>query len=144
MRFGIDCIKNLLDVRELEVTYSTDVSRLRRDAQASALARGADSQNAETYAIRNATVLTMNHGIFEDDLLQSATIVIQGGVIQTVGPSGKVEIPDGATVLEAQGSFVVPGFIDVHAHWNGFGSTFPSKSWELQTFLAYGVTTMHK
>jgi len=40
--------------------------------------------------------------------------------------------------------YVVPGFIDSHAHWSGFGSSYPAKSWEMQTFLAYGVTTLHK
>lgn len=40
--------------------------------------------------------------------------------------------------------FVVPGYIDVHAHWEGFGHYFPSRSWEMETFLAYGVTTLHK
>jgi hypothetical protein len=36
------------------------------------------------------------------------------------------------------------GFIDVHAHWNGFASWYPARSWEHETFLAYGVTTVHK
>lgn len=40
--------------------------------------------------------------------------------------------------------FVVPGFIDVHSHWGGYIVPFPAKSWEMQSFLAYGVTTMHK
>lgn len=39
---------------------------------------------------------------------------------------------------------IIPGFIDVHAHWNGFASRYPARSWELETFLAYGVTTLHK
>ncbi|KAL5533836.1 hypothetical protein ACEPAG_296 [Sanghuangporus baumii] len=143
MRFGIDCIKNLLDIRELEATYSTDIARLKHDAKAVARSRGADARDAEVYAISNATILSMNHGTLEDDLLDSANIIIRGGIIEAVGPSSEVEIPHGATILEAQGAFIVPGFIDVHAHWNGFGSSFPSKSWELQTFLAYGVTTLH-
>lgn len=41
-------------------------------------------------------------------------------------------------------AFVVPGFIDVHAHWEGFADLYPAKSWEMETFLAYGVTTLHK
>ena len=40
--------------------------------------------------------------------------------------------------------FIVPGFIDVHAHWNGYVTTYPARSWEMETFLAYGVTTLHK
>ena len=40
--------------------------------------------------------------------------------------------------------YITPGFIDVHAHWNGFADFFAASSWELETFLAYGVTTLHK
>jgi N-acyl-D-aspartate/D-glutamate deacylase len=40
--------------------------------------------------------------------------------------------------------YVIPGFIDVHAHWEGYSDRFPAKSWEMQTFLAYGITTLHK
>lgn len=40
--------------------------------------------------------------------------------------------------------FITPGFIDVHAHWAGFSTIYPAKSWEMETFLAYGVTTLHK
>jgi hypothetical protein len=38
---------------------------------------------------------------------------------------------------------VIPGFVDVHAHWNGHTNLYPAKSWELEAFLAYGVTTLH-
>ena len=39
---------------------------------------------------------------------------------------------------------VIPGFVDVHAHWEGFSNYYPARSWEMETFLAYGVTTLHK
>ena len=47
-------------------------------------------------------------------------------------------------VLTMAIGFVIPGFIDVHAHWEGFSDRFPAKSWEMETFLAYGITTLHK
>ena len=30
-----------------------------------------------------------------------------------------VECPAGATTIEVGGGVIVPGYIDVHAHWNG-------------------------
>jgi len=33
--------------------------------------------------------------------------------------------------------FVLPGFIDAHAHWGGYTSVYPASSWELLVFLAY-------
>ena len=46
--------------------------------------------------------------------------------------------------LRAVIAFVIPGFFDAHAHWNAPYTRYPAKSWEMQTFLAYGVTSMHK
>ena len=39
---------------------------------------------------------------------------------------------------------MIPGFIDAHAHWDGYDTIYPAKSWEQETFLAHGVTTLHK
>jgi imidazolonepropionase-like amidohydrolase len=40
--------------------------------------------------------------------------------------------------------YIVPGFIDVHSHWVGMFSAHPAQSWEMEAFIAYGVTTLHK
>jgi imidazolonepropionase-like amidohydrolase len=61
----------------------------------------------------------------------------------------EVSIPFGFLLILFRNSFlhsigyVIPGFVDVHAHWNGFDNRYPAKSFELETFLAYGVTTLH-
>lgn len=144
LRFGIDCIKNLLKVQEIHVSFASDVSRLKNDAFASALARGAGDQNTDVIAITNATILTMESGSLHHDLVEDAVMVIRGGVIDSVGSMNAMTIPQGATVLNAGKGFIVPGFIDVHAHWSGFGDLYPARSWEMDTFLAYGVTTLHK
>ena len=144
MRFGIDCIKKLLDVQEVEATYETDTTRLKKEASASALSRGASSQDSETYVIRNATILTMSSGSLDDDFYASSTLIIKGGIIDSISPVDQAYIPEGATVLDAEGAYVIPGFIEGHAYWNGYDALLPARSWELEAFLAYGVTTMHK
>ena len=144
IRYGIDCIRHLLNVQEIDVRYATDISRLSEDAFDEARSCGLQRQNANVYAITNATVLTMERGLLPHDLVNDATVIIRGGIIERVGPSSRIAIPAGATVMNAQGGFVIPGFIDVHAHWSGTGNPFPAKSWEMETFLAYGVTTLHK
>ncbi|KLO20114.1 hypothetical protein SCHPADRAFT_923945 [Schizopora paradoxa] len=142
-RFGVDCITHLLDVQEIVVTYSTDISRLRQDAQA--LRRTEDLRNADVLAITNAKILTMRSGEgLVNDLIQDGVLLVQEGVIKEVGSSEDIVIPLGASTIDAHGGFVVPGFIDVHAHWSGFADPYPAKSWEMTTFLAYGVTTLHK
>ncbi|KAJ6591564.1 hypothetical protein DFH09DRAFT_178262 [Mycena vulgaris] len=137
--FGISCIKDLLDYQEVVVEYSTDIARLKRDAAAVSAQPNA---NSDVFVIFNATILTMETGDPELDLIREGVLTIRGGVIESVGALGTL-VPTGVTAFNAQGGFVVPGFIDVHAHWNGFSEIYPAKSWELQAFLAYGVTTLH-
>ncbi|KDQ62649.1 hypothetical protein JAAARDRAFT_171198 [Jaapia argillacea MUCL 33604] len=149
--FGIGCTRKLVRWEEVVVEHSTDVSRLKEEAKAhlamaSSEAKTADLgalANADVLVLANATVLTMNSGNLEGDLLFNATLVTRGGVIEAVGHSRSLEVPKGASVIDIQGGFVVPGFIDAHAHWDGFGTRHPARSWELETFLAYGVTTLH-
>ena len=46
--------------------------------------------------------------------IEHGTVLVTGGRIAAVGDS--VEIPDGAEVIDAAGSWILPGFIDAHAH----------------------------
>lgn len=46
----------------------------------------------------------------------NSTVVVTGGVISTVGPSGTGTIPAGARVVDANGKFLIPGLWDMHGH----------------------------
>jgi imidazolonepropionase-like amidohydrolase len=46
--------------------------------------------------------------------LDSGTILVAGGKITAVGPD--LGIPDNATVIDAAGGWVLPGFIEAHGH----------------------------
>jgi N-acyl-D-amino-acid deacylase len=48
--------------------------------------------------------------------LRDSVIVVTGDSITRVGRQGKVQIPSGARVIDAQGLVVAPGFIDAHNH----------------------------
>jgi cytosine/adenosine deaminase-related metal-dependent hydrolase len=88
----------------------------------------------------------MATGKLETDIVRDSILTIRGGEIESITTLKSVPLEDlkaQGIVIDAAGGFVLPGFIDVHAHWNGFSSPFPAKSWELETFLAYGVTTVH-
>ncbi|KAF9555565.1 hypothetical protein CPC08DRAFT_820988 [Agrocybe pediades] len=147
LTFGISCVKKLLDVQKIVgATYQTDIARLKEQAAKSVQAsRGEPTLNADVVVVRNATLLTMHTGDEGQDLITNGSLVIRAGVIEYAGPwvPDRDTIPEDATVIEANGGFVTPGFIDVHAHWNGFLDRYPASSWELETFLAYGVTTLH-
>jgi imidazolonepropionase-like amidohydrolase len=48
--------------------------------------------------------------------VRDAVVVIRDGRITDVGPSARVRTPSGARVVDAAGGFLLPGFIDAHAH----------------------------
>ncbi|KAI6036984.1 hypothetical protein BKA83DRAFT_4170407 [Pisolithus microcarpus] len=136
--FGISCVRNLLNVTEIAVYYESEVSRLRREAKVHAT-----SHNGDVVTFVNATILSMENGELSADLITGGSVVLRGGYIDAVGKVGEVPVPEGSVVIQADGGYIVPGFIDAHAHWNGESETFPASSWEMETFLAYGVTTVH-
>ncbi|KAJ7623213.1 hypothetical protein FB45DRAFT_924921 [Roridomyces roridus] len=137
--FGISCVKGLLEYQEIVVKHSTDIARLKEDA-ASVNAKA--ENNSDVFVIFNATVLTMETGDLERDLVRQAVVTIHGGVIESISPLGSL-VPSGVAAFNAQGGYLIPGFIDVHAHWNAFAFRYPAASWELQAFLSYGVTLIH-
>lgn len=60
-------------------------------------------------AIINARINTVTNGIIEN-----GTILVEDGKIKAVGTG--IEVPGGATVIDATGKWVTPGLIDAHTH----------------------------
>ncbi|KAF9009485.1 hypothetical protein BDQ17DRAFT_1235809 [Cyathus striatus] len=144
--FGISCVKELVEFQEVVVEHPTDIARLKNEAAKEAHSHKdwlKVESNNNLVIIMNATLLTMETGSIEKDLVHRAVLVTQNGLIDSIYSVAEFVVPTGATVINAEGGFVIPGFIDVHAHWEGFAHRYPTKSWEMEAFLAYGVTTLH-
>jgi len=77
-------------------------------------------------AIVGGTVINVRDG----SLLSNATIVTEGDRIVSIAPDGQP--PQGATIVEAKGKYVLPGLIDLHVHY---------KDWAPELYLNHGVTT---
>lgn len=60
-------------------------------------------------------VLTGGDLVLPDRLLSGASLVIDGARIAAIEPRSVADL-SGATVVDARGCYVVPGFIDVHVH----------------------------
>ena len=89
-------------------------------------------------ALTGATVLTMDG----DEVLEDATVLIEGDRIVHVGVGG--EILEGADVRDVAGKYVIPGLIDVHSHSHyAHGDVLPEQDWRYLTALDFGVTTVH-
>ena len=48
--------------------------------------------------------------------LPQAAMVVRTGRMSWVGPAADLKAPDGATVTDLNGAYVIPGLIDLHAH----------------------------
>ncbi|WP_329068062.1 amidohydrolase [Amycolatopsis sp. NBC_01480] len=48
--------------------------------------------------------------------IDGGTVLIEDGKIIAVGPEADIDIPEDAELVDASGSWVLPGFIDAHAH----------------------------
>jgi imidazolonepropionase-like amidohydrolase len=86
-------------------------------------------------AQENANITAITGGTLIDGTgaqpLTDQTIIINGDVIVSVGPSASTTIPENATVIDAEGKWILPGFIDLHHHL-GYGETYNS----MQTLAA--------
>ena len=91
-------------------------------------------------AFTNARVVTMKG----DEVIAQGTIVVDGNRIVAVGPVTSVAIPSDAVRVDAAGTTIIPGLIDVHAHvfYNAY-ELFPQEKWQFIANLAYGVTTAY-
>ena len=83
-------------------------------------------------AIRNVTVIPGNGA----SVISDATVLIRNEHIAAVGPAKEIVIPKGARVIDGRGKFLVPGFIELHAHLS------KTRGSALGLFIANGVTTV--
>ncbi len=91
-----------------------------------------------TLAFTNARVVTM----VGDEVLEGATIVVEGDRIRDVGVG--LPVPSGARTVDLSGATVFPGLVDVHAHLHyTAGDVLPASEWRYKVALDFGVTTVH-
>lgn len=75
-----------------------------------------------------------------DSVINNGTIVFKNGIIEAVGDSSNITIPVNATIIQLKGKTVMPGMVDMHAHfWSNGRQQFQPYS---NLYLASGVTTV--
>jgi hypothetical protein len=65
-----------------------------------------------TYAITNVTVVPMDR----ERLIPGQTVIVRGGRISAIAPTGRIKVPAGATVIPGRGRYLMPGLAEMHAH----------------------------
>ncbi len=78
------------------------------------------AQTADTFVSVRGAVVAITHARVIDGLgnppLVDQTLVIQSRRIAALGPSDKTAVPTGATVVDATGKTLLPGFVMLHEH----------------------------
>ena len=111
----------------------------------------AQAPDRQQFVRVEAPTVVLTHGRVIDGTgtapREDQTIVINGGKLQSIGPSAAAKAPAGARVLDLTGHTVLPGLVGMHNHlffpmggsppiYSNMGISFP------RLYLALGVTTI--
>jgi hypothetical protein len=105
-------------------------TRLRAGAAAAALlctALPAGVAGQQTVALVGVNVISMER---EGEVLSDQTVVVRDGRIAQIGPRAMTEVPAGATRVDAQGRWVIPGLAEMHGHIPGTGPQAINPQWQ--------------
>ena len=86
--------------------------------------------------LRNAKLITMKGA----EVLENSDVLITDNRIAAVGKRGTFPVPANAKIQDVSGHSIMPGIIDVHAHWRVQRDVIEEQSWSFLANLAYGVT----
>lgn len=87
-------------------------------------------------AFHRVTVVDVRDG----RLVPDRTVVVEGNRITTIAPSGTIDIPLGATLVDAHGKYLIPGLWDMHVHLFNQVTQQPPNVWVFPLLIANGVT----
>ena len=87
-------------------------------------------------AFVNVNVVPMD----SERILKGQAVIVRDGRIIEIGAAEHVKIPEGATRIDGQGKYLMPGLVDMHVH--GFDENEKTAEKELFLYIAYGVTTV--
>ncbi|MEO1088108.1 MAG: hypothetical protein AAFY88_28070, partial [Acidobacteriota bacterium] len=95
-----------------------------------------EPRRAEPLAFEQVTVVDTRAGT----LLTEQTVLVEEGRVQSVTPAEEITVPEHYRRIDARGRFLIPGLIDMHAHW----ATPVAPQLTMPLFLANGVTAIRE
>ena len=90
---------------------------------------------------KGCTILSMDEKMPENGIIKNGIVLIEDNRIVKVGNIKDINIPKDATVIDAKGLYLMPGFIDLHSHMDRDMDIHRGTLWSYLANLAYGVTT---
>ncbi|HET6555595.1 MAG TPA: amidohydrolase family protein [Dyella sp.] len=107
------------------------------------------STNGKEFVAYGQPVIAFTHATVVDGTGNKAardqTLVIDAGRIVALGRASRVKVPGEATVIDAKGKTLLPGFVMVHEHmfYPAGGAEYNEMSYSFpRLYLAGGTTTM--
>jgi len=87
-------------------------------------------------AIKNATLVMRDH------LIPDGVLFIENGLIADFGEMRTIPIPEGCEIIDAEGLYVGPGLVDIHAHDGGKIAFTEDPAQAARYHLLGGTTTI--
>ena len=75
---------------------------------------------AEKIALVNGTIINPD----KSQIVQNATIIIDGDKIAAAGDAKTISTPKDARLIDCKGKFILPGYIDTHVHFFQSGDLY--------------------
>lgn len=87
--------------------------------------------------LRGGKAITMRG----DEVIPDSEILIVDNRIAGIGKRGSLDVPADTRIIDVKGKTIIPGLIDVHAHWEVRHQVLDTEDYTFWANLAYGVTT---
>jgi imidazolonepropionase-like amidohydrolase len=98
---------------------------------------GAQPVPRTTVAFRGVTVVPMD----AERTVPGQTVIVSDGRITAVGPANGTPIPEGATIVDGRGKWLMPGLSEFHAHIPPASAPVAQRDRVLTLYVVNGVTT---
>jgi imidazolonepropionase-like amidohydrolase len=95
-----------------------------------------DSRQTEI-VFQNVNVIPMDR----EQVLENQTVVVKDGKITSMGNAKQTKFNNNATIINAQGKYLIPGLAEMHAHVPPVDNLEPMEE-VLKLFALHGITTI--
>ncbi|MBQ2696168.1 MAG: amidohydrolase family protein, partial [Clostridia bacterium] len=85
--------------------------------------------------------ITNSQIVLENGILWDGVLSIDNGIISAFGRQEEIAIPDDSEIIDAKGTYVGPGLIDIHVHGGGGYDTYFNADKAAVFFLKHGTTS---
>ncbi len=90
-----------------------------------------------TAVLRGGRIITMRG----KEIIENGDVLIKDNRIASIGKRGSFAVPKDAQIFDVSGKTIIPGLIDVHAHWEVRHKVLDTEDYTFWGNLAYGITT---